>query len=265
MKFLICFIFAIVSNFANSQPIGTDAKNYLNNFDSKIYSLKSKGIKEFVVDIESSQFTKQMNDLQTFGKIDELVFRVYWTHVPERFAIEIIGLPEGFKEVKEDLKMNMMKFLEYLIPIPTEKKFAGYSFSTKGQREITAQDTSGLAPISKYIIKFDALDKIVEIQGERPVGTLVMKPEYAKEAFSGGRWVLKEQTIESTEAGQNLKIQNIFDYILHDGIGVLSQFRVVTEQKALASKTVANTTTDTLVFKNYKINTGEALKYFLGQ
>ena len=41
-----------------------------------------------------------------FGKVNEVIFRTYWTANPERVAIEVIGLPEGFKEIKEELKLT---------------------------------------------------------------------------------------------------------------------------------------------------------------
>ena len=56
MKALICFALFATSAFAQ------DPSAYLKNFDAKIYSLKSKGVKEFVVDIESSRLTKQLNE-----------------------------------------------------------------------------------------------------------------------------------------------------------------------------------------------------------
>lgn len=258
MKALLCLMFVVSTAFAQ------DPNAYLKNFDAKIYSLKTKGVKDFVVDIESSKLTKQMNDQQTFGKVNELIFRTYWTANPERIAIEVIGLPEGFKEVKEELKMGILGMMDNLIPIPMAQRFSGYKFVNGSRpKEILVQDTSGLAPVPSYILNFDKDDKLVEVVGQKPVGTLTMVPVYEKESFSDGRLVLKEQTTTNTEAGQTIIIKKELDYGQSQGIGVLTEVETSTEQKPQSGKSISSE--ETITFKNYKINAGEGLKYFLGQ
>src|SRR4051812_30662915 len=83
-----------------------DPMAYIKNFESKVYSLKNKGVKDFVVDIENPQLTKQLNDQQVFGKLKEVYFRLYWTAEPMRLNMDVMGLPEGFVEVKEELKAS---------------------------------------------------------------------------------------------------------------------------------------------------------------
>lgn len=260
MKALICLLFIVSSAFAQ------DPSAYLKNFDAKIYSLKNKGVKDFVVDIESSKLTKQMNDQQTFGKVNELIFRTYWTANPERLAIEVIGLPEGFKEIKEELKLSLLGMMDNLIPQTMAQRFSGYKISagTKA-KEFVAQDTSGIAPIPSYILKFDNQDRLVEVQGQRPVGTFIVKPVYEKESFADGKWVLKEQKTTTSENGQTLTISKELDYGTSQGISVLTEVEVTTEQKSISSDAKPISSTESLTFKNYKINDGEALKYFLGE
>jgi hypothetical protein len=260
MKALLVFVLMM------SAAFGQDPTAYLKSFDNKIYSLKSKGIKDFVVDIESSKLTKEMNDQQLFGKIKELIFRVYWTATPERLAIEIIGLPEGFKEVKEELKMNILGTIDNLLPQSTTQRFAGYKFSQgPKQREITAKDASGIAPIPSFTIKFDGQDKIFEVVGNKPVGTFTVKPVYVKESFADGKWVLTEQTTTSSEGGQVLTIKKALRYGKSNGIDVLSEVTVSTQQKLVSDPSKTSSSSETMTFKNYKINEGDGLKHFLGE
>ncbi len=238
----------------------------LSNFDQKVYSLKTKGVKDFVVDLESSKLTKQLNEQMIFGQIKELIFRVYWTANPERVAIEIIGLPEGFKEIKEELKLNITSMLENLIPLPIEKKFVGYTI-TKGKQsgEYFAKDQTGVAPIPGYILKFDQQNRLVEIEGKKPVGSFQITPNYTKEPFTDGKWVLKSQVTNSSESGQEFISKKDLFYTSHQGIGVLSQVKITTQQKWNAPDTKPLTIEETMNFKNYKIDSGEGLKYFLGE
>lgn len=260
MKALFCVLFLISSAFAQ------DPATYLKNFDAKVYSLKNKGVQDFVVDIESTKLTKQLNDQQLFGKINEVVFRTYWTANPERLAIEVIGMPEGFKEIKEDLKTSILLMMDNLIPQTSAQRFSGYKFSAgKKPKEINATDSSGLAPIPSFTLKFDAEDKLTEVQGNKPIGTFEVKPVYKKESFSGGSWVLTEQTTTTSENNQTMTIKKELDYGKTNGIGVLTEVEVTTTQKFNAPEAKPVSMTETLNFKNYKINEGEALKYFLGE
>lgn len=260
MKTLFCFLLIISSAYAQ------DPTAYLKSFDAKIYSLKNKGVKDFVVDIESTGLTKYLNDQQLFGKVEEVIFRTYWTATPERLAIEVIGLPEGFKEVKEELKMNILGMMDNLLPQTSAQRFAGYKF-VAGQkpREIQAQDTTGVAPVPTFVLKFNEQDKLTEVMAIKPIGTMVIKPQYEKESFSDGKLVLQEQVTTSMENGQTLTVSKELEYGESQGIGVLTEVEVETTQKSERPDAKTLTTKETVNFKNYKINTGDALKYFLGE
>lgn len=242
-----------------------DAAAYLNSFDSKIYSLKTKGINDFVVDIENPKLTKQMNDQMTFGKVDEVIFRTYWTANPERLAIEVVGLPEGFREIKEELKLSIFSVIENLLPVPTIQRFAGYKISSGPKpKEFVAQDSTGIASVPSFVLRFDSQDRLVEVEGNKPVGTLMTTPKYEKDAFASGKWVLKSLSTTTSENGQSLKIDKELKYGTSQGIGVLAEVTIRTEQKALAPDAKPLKSEEKIEFKNYKINAGEALKYFLG-
>jgi hypothetical protein len=248
----------------SSAALAQDPTLYLKNFDAKIYSLKNKGVTDFSVDIENPKLTRQLNDQQIFGKVSEVIFRTYWTAQPERVAIEIIGLPEGFIEVKEELKAGMAQALEYLLPIPMMQKFNGYKLTFSKSREIFAQDTSGIAPIPGFILKFDEQDKLSEVVGHKPIGTFLVKTKYGKPAFADGRWAFQSEETVTTENGQTLAVLKELEFDKFNGITAPSQLTITTEQKA-ADKDKAVKSTENIVFKNYRINEATAMKYFLGE
>lgn len=243
-----------------------DPLAYFNNFDARVYSLKNKGVKDFVVDIESSKLTDQLNDQMIFGKVEEVIFRTYWTANPERIAIEVIGLPDGFKEIKEELKMSIMSVLDSLLPPSTIQRFAGYKFqASKIPKEFTAQDGTGVANVQSYLLRFDSQDKLIEIIGNKPIGTLTTTPVYEKESFSDGKWVLKSMATVSSENGQSYSMKKELSYGSSQGMGVLSKLKITSEQKAAAAGAKSLKLDEVVEFKNYKINSGIALKYFLGE
>lgn len=259
MKVVFCFLFLISTAFAQ------DPSAYFKNFDNKVYSLKSKGVKEFVVDIRSPKLTKQLNDQQIFGIVKDVIFRTYWTADPERLAIEVIGLPEGFKEVKEELKASILNVMDNLIPLPMAQRFNGYKFTAgSSAKTFVAQDSAGVAPIQSYVIKFDDQDRLTEVVGQKPIGTLVIAPVYTKESFADGKWVLTKQTTTTTDHGQVMILKKVLSYGQSQGIGVLKEIETTTEQKS-SENAKANTTEESVTFSDYKINQGVGLKYFLGE
>lgn len=258
-------IFAVLFTLLTFSAWGQDPTAYLNAFDAKIYSLKSKGVKDFVVDIQSSKLTKQLDEQMIFGKVKEVTFRTYWTANPERLAIEIIGLPEGFKEVKEDLKNSVLSVMDNILPSTTAQRFSGYKFQVgAAPKEFLAKDTTGIATIQSYVLKFDKEDKLSEVVGNKAVGSLVLIPKYEKESFTDGKLVLKSLRTTTSENGQTAVVKKVLGYGTSQGIGVVTRVTTSTEQKSAAPGAKPLNSEESVDFKNYKINSGAAFKYFLG-
>jgi len=257
----IFFLFIVLS----SNLFAQDPKAYLGNFYSKIYSLKTKGVKDFVVDISSSRLTSQINDQMTFGKVKSLIFRVYWTANPERMEIEVLGLPEGFRELKEELKLSLVGLMENLLPPTFEQKFNGFELSrSSNPGEFIAVDKSGIAPIGKYYLKFDAKESLTEVEGKPAIGSFLVKTEYEKTGFSDGKWVLMKQVSDSNQNGISLQSKKSLEYGETKGIGVLEEVQIETTTKSIANEKINASSEETLEFKNYRIDSGLAFKYFLG-
>lgn len=265
VKGIVMKILLILMTLTSFSSWAQDPVKYLNNFDSKVYSLKNKGVKDFVVDIRSSKLTKQLNEQKIFGTVKDVVFRTYWTAKPERLDIEVLGLPDGFKEVKDDLKNSVFSLIDNLLPPTTPQRFSGYKFVAGSKpKEIIAKDSTGVAAVQSFILRFDKEDKLVNVEGNKAVGSLNIFPKYEKESFSDGKLVLKTLTTTSSENGQTVNIKKELKYGTSQGMGVLNSVNIETEQKLAGSKAKPLISEETLTFKNYKINSGAAFKHFIG-
>lgn len=261
MKILLSFFLLMTFSAWAQKPT-----EYLNLFDNKIYSLKTKGVKDFVVDITSTKLTKQINEQKTFGNVKKLVFRTYWTANPERLAIEVLGLPEGFLEAKEGLKASMLSVLDNLLPMTLPQRFAGYKFSAgKKPGLFMATDTTGLAPVPSYELHFDSQDRLTKIVGHPALGTTSTDLMYEKKAFSDGKWVLTSSVTSSSQGGGTLTSSRKLDYSSTQGIGTLASVALETEQKWEKGDAKPVSQSDVVVFENYQINSGAAFKYFLNE
>lgn len=261
MKFLtIFFIFSLIS----LQSFSQDSNSYLSSFYNNIYSLKSKGIQDFVVDVTSSRLTEELNNQKVFGNIKKLIFRVYWTANPERVALEIMGLPDGFREIKESLKISFATVLEDLLPLKFDKKFAGFKLGMKfDSKTYELIDLTGINPISKFILQFDNQDNLIMLKGIKPVGDFIVTPKYKKTNFSDNKWVLESQKTMTTETGLSTEATREYDYSVIQGVGVIDEISLTSETRFSNEKIQTQTFKDVVEFENYKINQGLALKYFL--
>lgn len=252
---LLAFVFISTLGFAQ------DSATYFSLYERKVYTLKNKGVRDFVVDVTSSRLTDQVNEQKIFGTIKKLIFRVHWTLSPERLAVDVIGLPEGFFEAKAELKAAFVPVLDSLLPMGVAQRFPGYKIAAgKSPKEFIATDPTGVAPIPSYTIKFDEQDRLSEIIGNKPVGTWDMNYTYDKKAFAEGRWVVSQVVVNTTENGVNVKTTRKLSYGDAQGMGVLSEVALTVEQTG--DKGFRNQ--DTIEFENYRINTGEGMRYFLG-
>lgn len=259
-------IIALLLGLLSFHVAAADLGEYLKFFDTKVYSLKSKGVKDFTVEVSSSKLTEQLNELKSFGQVKNLRFKLYWTANPERFDIEVLGLPDGFLQLKDELRASLLPLLDNLLPMTLAQRFPGYKFATgKEKATITATDTSGLAPIPSYTLQFDAQDRLIKIVGNRPLGSQEIDFNFEKKAFTDGKWALQSVVTETSEAGVTVKSTRKLSYGSTQGIGTLSSVEMTTEQTLKRDGPKPPVQTDQVEFKNYQINTGEAFKHFLSE
>lgn len=252
---LFFFLFLVSFNLAAQVEL-------LKTADQKSYTPKIKGITDLVVDVESDKIRNQLNEMKTLGHIKKLIFKIYWTAQPERFAIDVIGLPEGFKEVKDDLRVNVAKVFEDIIPVPLEKKFATFELTRKVPKNIVAKDKNTLAPISSFELVFDANDRLEQVIANRPVGEMNTKYVYERTAFSDGKWVNKSQETMIKEGGQQIVIRKEVSHQSIGGMGFPANIQVSTK---MTSEAGSSENSEDFKFSNYQINKGDALKFFLSE
>jgi len=244
-----------------------DVASLLRGHEDKSYSPKYKGATDIVVEIEIPTLTKQLNEQMIFGNIRELYFRVYWTAAPERIAVEVLGMPEGFNEIKQQLKQMALAKFETIIPVTLEKKFAGYKFSlnNKKNKSIIAKDEKALNLIPEFILNFGKDGVIDEIIGKKPVGSQTNEFSWEVKSWSEPRLVNMKSTLKASDGPQSTVVESVIEWTQVNSIGVPESVKTITKQVVSLpdSATQEATSKEEVKFKNYKINIGEALKWFL--
>ncbi|MBY0516206.1 MAG: hypothetical protein K2P81_04820 [Bacteriovoracaceae bacterium] len=246
-----------------------DPQGMIKVSEEKSYNPKFRGLTDLVVELSSPQITKQLNEQMIFGTLNEVSFKIYWTANPERVAVDVLGLPEGFREIKEELKAMIVGKLETIIPIPFAQKFKGYQLkkSTKQERTIVATDSTNMMPVPEYELIMDEEGKLVESIAKKPIGIIRTKMKWEKATWSEPKYFLTSSTSVAEEGPQTLEIESDTSWQVINSIGVPTVTKTKTKQTlnqpGTKNKPMERNVEETLYFKNYKINIGEAMKWFL--
>ena len=176
----------------------------------------------------------------------------------------MLGLPDGFQQLKDELKASILPLLDNLLPMTLTQRFPGYKFTSgKEGSTIVATDSTGLAPIPSYTLQFDSQDRLIKIVGNRPLGTQEIDFTFEKKAFTDGKWAMVSVVTEATDAGQKITVTRKLNYGSTQGIGNLSSVDISTEQVLNKEGAKPVTQADQIEFNNYQINSGAAFKHFL--
>jgi hypothetical protein len=262
MKWIATLIFLICFG-VNAQDVVTIIKNH----EDKSYNPRQKGLTDLVVDIISPQITKQLNDQLIFGTLKDVRFRVYWTATPERLSIEVIGMPEGFNEIKQDLKRTIIAQFEGVIPIPLDKKFLQYKLQLdpKNKKGIIAKDNTGIQLIPEYVLNFNNDGRLSEIVAKKTIGEAITKFTWKKSDWSEPRNYIEKTEMTSIDGPQETNTTSVITWMVEKKIGLPSKLEITTMQKIRdqQGKNQERKIAEEFLYNDYKVNEGEALKWFL--
>jgi hypothetical protein len=265
MKNLVCWIILSLTTPALAQ----DPAAALKTADERTYTPRFKGMKDVFFEMSSPEVTKHLNDQMVFGRVTDAVFRVYWTAQPERFDMDIKGMPAGFNEIKEELKASMAGRFEHVVPVPLERKFAAYELKAAAGKPLTliATDPKGLMPVPEYELEFDADGRLQTLRAKKPVGIVVTRYTYAKFPWADSKGVLVKVEITGEEGPLTMGGTTEISYVTQAGIGLPQTVKTTNKQSLRQpgqGAPVERTTSESLQFKSYRVNVGEAMKWFLG-
>lgn len=268
MKLLASLFVLIIMS---SSVCAQDALSVLTLSEEKTYTPRAKSLRDIVVDIVSPQLTERLNDQKIFGKINEAIFRVYWTAEPERIAIEVVGLPDGFNEIKDELKISMISHFEAVLPVSLSKKFKPYSIKkdSRNPRIVIAVDPTHQLYVPEFEMFFASTGVLEKLVAKKPVGQITTSYSYEKESWSEPRYALVGTKTESVEGPQTIESSTEISYLVTSGMGLPSVLKTVTKQSIKAMEVGASpierTSAESIFYKDYKVNSGVATKWFLAQ
>lgn len=265
MKVIAILIFILSFNLL-AQSRDPKAISILKNFDVISYRQTDKGLKDFSVKVSVSKLTEELNEQMIFGKLKDVYFRLIWAF-PNLVDVEVIGLPNGFLEIKNELKNIVLSKLDYIVPGPTEKKFDGYNliYKSMGHDFILATDSTKMKLISEINLTFDKEGRIFKMDLLKPHFLESHQIQYEKSNNSENKWVVSKVVSEIRGTGEIQKISTFLEYGLNTSYYLPLKIETKTLKSILGKDGkmgMEKENNTTIIFDNYLINSLANQNYF---
>lgn len=264
--FLLLLSFQIFAQTTVTNTAPSTAQDIIKKFDASSYRPQDKGLKELVVQVEISNLTKQLNDQLIFGKLKNVYFKLYWVY-PSQYDVEVLGLPNGFTEIKNELKALVASRLDIMIPSMLEKKFEGYNLKLmpeKTKDQIIATDSTQMKLINEVRANFDKEGKLIGLINHKPMVVEESELSLTKKSYSENKWIIDEISVKVNEGPQTTFIKTKIDYSSVEGYALPIKISSHTKQILVQEqdrKPIEREVDSSVEFKGYKLNSGEASSF----
>ena len=231
----------------------------INRFDKNLYNPKNLGLKKLFFEARIAGLTESIKAKTILENIHEIYYEVKWNN-KVGFTIAVVGLPQGFREIKHQLKMLLADKLYFFIPLKIKDSVKEYQARVKAQNgntQVTMIDTSNEKNISKVIMDFDKQGRLLTIDshalGYRTKTTMTLD----KEAWSRKKWVLNELLLENIQRNMNsstnysVSYKKVGKFAFPKVIDILTEIKTIADPKSGESKVLGQVKSK-ITFSNFK-------------
>jgi hypothetical protein len=269
MKFFLLIIAAVLSiNFVNAESTIEEVQQY----EIRSYDPQKSGLTDLVFEAHVDNLTEILNKTQTFGKLVEVYYKIYWM-APAQYRIEVMGMPEGFLEVKNDLITLIKGKLDFIIPEKFSNKFKAYSLKAEpiadGKLIRAIDDTFTLA-VPQIDLVFDKSGRLKSSETRNPPAPVKTEFFQSPKAWSNNKLVMDKVVSVSKSGSATNTISNTIEYTAVAGLGFPSKIIVKNMTEAIVpatkkdkEKKVKSESGTVIKFSKYEVNTGKAQRFIV--
>ncbi len=265
------FVFLLI--FLTSSQIWSQQKiEEIEQYEIRSYDPQQRGLSDLVFEARIDNLTEILNKAQTFGKLIDVYFKVYWI-APTQYKIEVMGMPKGFQEVRDDLTSLIKGKLEFVIPEKFSERFKAYTLKSEPIADgklIKAIDDTYNMTASEINIIFDKNSRLKTIESKAPLSNVLTEFFHSPKAWSNNKLVLDKVVSSSKQGTTVLTTINSVEYIVVAGMGFPSKISVKNSQEVLVpatakekEKKVKTDSGSIIKFSKYEVNTGKAQRYMV--
>lgn len=263
LLFVLCLLAPVFS--------ADEARLFLREFDLSYYRPQVYNLRDFKVEARIDELSKRLSRQLIFGKLDDVFFKISWLirnkeTGPDQTEVTVMGLPNGFVEIKSQLANNILPRIDFIAPVSLSEKMKDYdlqmSTDKDGSRSIVCKDPESIKDASEIVLVFDQKKRLRRFVIKRPIGLETVDLKLVKEPWSQGKWVLSEYNVKKVHGVQTIEAMSTLDYKVVAGLGLPE--RIETKMKAVVARVSSaerldayeGETSSTMRFSNWEVNTG---------
>lgn len=270
MKTFLLSILSITT-LLGSTGVWAQAKNeVIEQYEIRSYDPQKSGLTDLVFEARIDNLTEILNKTQTFGKLVDVYFKIYWLS-PSQYKVEVMGLPKGFQEVRDDLSTLIKGKLEFIIPEKFSDKFKGYTLKAEPVADgklIKAIDDSYTLAVPEVDLVFDNNGRLKTLQTKAAASSVKTEFFQTPKAWSNNKLVMDKVVSVNKQGIATNTITNSIEYLTVAGMGFPSKVTIknLTEATIPANgkekeKKVKSETNTSIRFSKYEVNTGKASRF----
>lgn len=239
----------------------------INQYDQKKYSPATSGVKDLVFEVRLKNLAKDLKERFALTKVSDPHFVVYWLS-PGKTAVDVRGLPPGFDALKNELKKVILMNLEYVVPQDMAPRFRSYEFKElkKNADEVVVRGTDRTQGnfVSEVELAFNTAGILTNLKSMTPAGTENVSFKSSKKTWSHSKDALDETVTSIKQVGGVIENKTTISYENYNGVGLPESITTISTIK-IENEEVKEQGSATLNFSEYKINSGDAQKFFTRQ
>jgi len=270
MKTFLLSILSITTLFSSTGAWAQAKNEVIEQYEIRSYDPQKSGLTDLVFEARIDNLTEILNKTQTFGKLVDVYFKIYWLS-PSQYKVEVMGLPKGFQEVRDDLSTLIKGKLEFIIPEKFSEKFKAYTLKAEPIADgklIKAIDDSYTLAVPEVDLVFDNNGRLKTLQTKSAASSVKTEFFQTPKAWSNNKLVMDKVVSINKQGLATNTITNSIEYLTVGGMGFPSKVTIknLTEATIPAQgkdkeKKMKSETNTAIRFSKYEVNTGKASRF----
>ncbi len=144
----------------------SQGENLLKSWDSKIYNPKNEGLNSLSFDAKVDGLAESLKSNLIIPNISKVFFKITWDK-KNQFKVNLMGLSQGFNELKNALESTMIDKLRFFIPTSFYEPLSEYQISTKiveSGIQFTLEDKTFLKEATKVEVFFNKAKNLSKLE-----------------------------------------------------------------------------------------------------
>lgn len=269
MKFISFLVFILVLG-GVSPSVSAQALSVWEEVDVRYYYPLDIGVKDLTFVVKQKGLEDYIKKSFHLNNVKDLSVKVYYLQ-PDALRMEVRGLPDGFKELRQTVKSMLLPYIAYVMPNKFAERYQIYQFNKiprKGGYVLKGTDPKFQAAIPEFEMSFERGNRLVKTAANTPQGPNQTDFNYSKKPWSNSKYVLNRMTSTTKNRLTINKVTTDIVYVKSSGFGFPKKIAVTSEtdftdeaKKMEQFKDQKGTSQEVVIsFSEYKVNKGDAKK-----